>query len=185
MNKKFIIIIGILLSMAGISFAAVLDNYGSAVGTANIAGPEFYLGSNIYETLLVNEKSDNCDDFGITGIYRTFKTKELSGINFDYSPKVQFSIRSKTATTTPQDLILSFGYYDISDVYENSPHYLCSEIIVLNNTFVDYTSDFIQCSGTPIDVKRFFYEFKKGCADCDYTISKCADGFYTKVKLDK
>lgn len=184
MSKKFIIIIGILLGATGISFAAILDDYGSAVGSADIAGPEFYLGSIADETLLINEKPDDCDDFGITGIYRTFKTKELSGVNFDYSPRVQFSVRAKVATTTPQDLTLSFGYYDASDTNEENPCYLCSATKTLSDSLNGYTES-CDSDKNPTNVKRFFYEFKKGCPNCEYTISKCVDGFYTKVKLDK
>lgn len=166
--------------IATVSLAA-LDYYVKAQGTAQVSSPEFYIGSAQEETLLINEKADYCVTFSIDGEYRTFKTKLLGGVNFNYSPKGQFSVRAKvTNTTTPQDLILSFGYYDTSD----SLHYLCSANVTVDNELKDYTTDFENC-GTPTNVKRFFYEFQKACLECDYTISKCASDFYTKIELSK
>jgi hypothetical protein len=37
----------------------------------------------------------------------------------------------------------------------------------------------------PYNVERLYYQFEKGCVDCDYSISKCAGGFYTKAQLRK
>ena len=115
MKNKFIIIISILLlSLSGISFADVLDNYGTIRGTANISGSEFYIGSVANETLLINEKSPNCGhEFHLQGSsVNAFITEEdLGGLNFDYIPRARFSVRAKvTATNTPQDLTLRFGY---------------------------------------------------------------------------
>ena len=181
MNKKFVIFVGIILLLtAGISFAALLDCYGKIIGTAEISGPQFYIGSATDETLLINEKSPDCAHFGIAGTYRTFKTKNLGGINFNYIPEVEFSVRAKVSTTTPQNLILRFGYYDTSGV----TCYLCSATTTVSNEMENYTSPPVQCkSKKPTNVKQFFYEFQKGCENCDYTISKCAGGFYTKVKI--
>ena len=189
MNKKFVIFVGIILLLtAGISFAALLDYYGIIIGTAEVSPLEFYIGSakENNETLLINEKSPDCASFKVQNVYRTFKTKELVGVNFNYLPKAKFFLRGHViATTTPQDLILSWGYFDTSDVGETNPHYLCTTNISLTNNMENYTSDFVECSEVPVGVKRFFYEIKKGCEDCDYTIKKCADGFYTKVELSK
>jgi len=180
MNKRFIILGVIIFLTAGVCLATVFDYYVKMQGTAETTAPEFYIGSAEEETLLINEKADYCVTFSIDGEYRTFKTKLLGGVDFSYSPKGQFSVRAKVATTTPQDLILSFGYYDMGGI----PHYLYSRTVVVNNILQNYTSDFVQC-GQPANVKNFFYEFQKGCPSCDYTISKCAGGFYTKVELSK
>jgi len=182
LNKQIIIAVVVLLSIAGISRASFLSQYGTITGTANVSAPEFYVGSASTETLLINEKPFSCTGpFGIAGIYRTFKTRDLGEVNFNYVPKVEFSVRAKVSTTTPQNLILRFGYYDIS----GGTHYLCSKTFTIDNKMKNYTSSLIQCNKKPTNVKRFFYEFQKGCEDCDYTISKCAGGFYTKVKLSK
>jgi len=182
MNKKFVIFVGIVLLLtAGASFAALLSYYGKIIGTAEISGPEFYIGSATDETLLINEKSPDCTHFDITGTYRTLKTRDLGGVNFNYVPKVEFSVRAKVSTTTPQNLILNFGYYDVS----GGTHYLCSAIATVDNEMKNYTSSLGQCNEKPTNVKRFFYEFQKGCEDCDYTISKCASGFYTKIRLSR
>jgi len=182
LNKQIIIAVVVLLSIAGISRASFLSQYGTIIGTANVSAPEFYIGSASTETLLINEKPFSCSgSFRIAGIYRTFKTENLGGINFNYVPKVEFSVRAKVSTTTPQSLILSFGYYDIS----GGTHYLCSVVTPVDNEMKNYTSSLVQCNEKPTNVKQFFYEFQKGCENCDYTISKCAGGFYTKAKLSK
>ena len=185
-NSTKFIIGGILLLLATTSFAAVLDYYVKAQGTAQVSPPEFYIGSPLEEKLLiVNEKSSNCESFEIESEYRTFKTKNLEGVSFNYVPQSKFFVRAKVATTTPQDLILSFGYYNTSDSGESNPQYLCSQNIPLTQSMDDCTTQFIQCSEAPTNIRRFFYEFKKGCMNCDYTISKCDGIFYTKVELSK
>ena len=182
LNKQIIIGAVVLLSIAGISRASFLSQYGTITGTANVSAPEFYIGSAETETLLINEKPSSCyEPFKIARIYRTFKTRDLGGVNFNYVPKVEFSVRAKVSTTTPQNLILNFGYYDVS----GGTHYLCSAIATVDNEMKNYTSSLGQCNEKPTNVKRFFYEFQKGCEDCDYTISKCASGFYTKIRLSR
>ncbi|MEA1884124.1 MAG: hypothetical protein U9N62_06360 [Thermotogota bacterium] len=164
-----------------------MSSYVTTIGTTDVSAPEFYIGSAKTETLLINEKPFSCSGpFGISGEYRTFKTKDLGGVSFGYIPRAELSVRAKvkeTSTTTSQDLILSFGYYDAG----NNLHYLCSGTVEVDNYLDDYTVDFQNCASAPTNVKRFFYEFKKDadCLECDYLISKCAGGFYTKVKLDK
>ena len=188
MNKKIIIIIGILLSIAGISFAAVLDNYGSIVGTADIISPTFYIGSTEGETLLVNEKSSNCDSFGIDGTYRTFKTKYLGGVSFDYIPKISLQVRAKgtTASTSSVPMLgLAFGYYD-----GTGPQYLATTTFPLRNAVNNYPFPNMVASKKPSNVYSFFYEFTKICplddASCSVSIDKCdGNGFYTKIKLSK
>ena len=181
MNKKVIIIGSIVFLTAGICLAIVFDFYLKMHGTMETAGPEFYIGSAEEETLLVNEKPKDCAHFGINGGYRVFKTDDLEVSDFGYIPKAHFSVRAKVATDTPQNLILNFGYFDTLD----SLHPVCSYSVSLTNTLNDYTSDPVVCSEMPANVKNFYYEFQKGCTDCDYTISKCASGFYSKVELQK
>ena len=181
MNKKVIIIGSIVFLTAGICLATVFDFYLKMHGTAEIIGPEFYIGSAPEETLLINEKPSPCASFPIDNIYRTFKTADLESSDFGYTPKARFSVRAKVATDTPQNLILNFGYFDTF----GSLHLVCSHSVSLTNTLNDYTSEPIICSEMPANVKNFYYEFQKGCTDCDYTVSKCASGFYTKVELQK
>ncbi len=193
MNKKIIIFIGIVLLLtASVSFAAILDGYGTITGTAEVSPLEFYIGqaNDQAETLLINEKVSYCAPFWIKNVYRTFRTKDLGGVDFNYTPEVSFSVRAKVATTTPQDLILSWGYYDTTDT--NDLHYLCTTTISLTESMENYTPESVECSGEkPKNVKRFFYEFKEVCEggeECEgieYMISKCAGGFYTKIKLNK
>lgn len=185
-NKQIIIAVALLLSIAGISFAAVLGDYGSIVGTANVSPPEFYIGTakENNETLLINEKSPNCGHFHIQDDFtRIFITeKNLGGMDFNYIPKAEFSIRAKmNATTTPQDLTLKFGYINMNDVVTT----ICSTDISLINKMKNYTMKFIDCLEKPRNVKYFYYEMSGNCDDCKYTIGKCAGGFYTKVKFDK
>jgi len=182
MNKKFVIfIVIILLFSASISLATFLNYYVKIQAAAEVSPPEFYIGTLGEETLLINEKSPDCADFNIVATYRSFQTKNLGRVNFNYFPKVKFFVRAKVATTTVQDLIVNFGYIDNLA----SSHTICSETISITNTMNDYTTGFIGCSEAPSNVEHFYYEFKKGCENCDYTISKCGAGFYTKVKLSK
>ena len=172
-----------LLLTATISFA-FLDVYVNMQGIAEVSSPEFYIGSDAEETLLINEKSLDCASFGITDTYRTFKTKELGGVNFNYIPQAKFFVRAKvTGTTTPQDLILNFGYFDTG----GSLHPVCSETVSLTDSISNHITEFKQCSEIPNNVKQFYYEFQKDddCLGCDYTISKCAGEFYTKIELKK
>lgn len=191
MNKKLIIFIGIiLLSIAGISFAAVLDNYGRIIGTAsNVLPPEFYIGSVGDETLLINTESSNCNSFNIFGTYRTFRTKDLGGVDFKYIPKINLQVRAMGTTIStssfPQ-LGLSFGYYD-----ENgSPQYLATTSFPLGDTIDNYSFPGMFSSKKPENVRSFFYEFKKICppddVSCSISIDKCdGNGFYTKIELSK
>jgi len=186
-----IILVGIMLFLStGISFAGYLKVYGTMEGTTEISAPEFYIGSTDKEELLINERPSNCAHFTIDAIYRTFRTEDLGGIDFKYIPKVKFHIRAKTVGPGSQDVALSFGYYNNSD---NTPHYLCSDIITVGPAMSNYSSsDFIQCSEKPMDVKRLFYEFQeiekvcepdKPCPSIQYIVGKCAGGFYTKIEL--
>jgi len=170
------------LLAATVSFA-ILDYYVRVQGTAQVSSPEFYLGSAGEETLLINEKSPDCAHFSLEhSLTRAFKTEEnLGGINFNYIPKVKFSIRAKVnGTTTPQDLTLRFGY-----VGNNGPVTICEANVSISNQMDNYTTDFIKCLDKPINVRNFYYEMKGNCEDCEYVIGKCAGGFYTKVKLGK
>ena len=190
MNKKISIMVNItaVAFLANICGASFLGVYVTAIGVADVSAPEFYIGSAkaAEETLLINEKPSSCSGaFGISGEYRTFKTENLGGVDFNYIPSAEFSVRAKVATTTLQNLTLKFGYYKMSDVNESSPIYLCSAITTLNSDFQDIEVDGVCSGGNPTNVKRFFYEFKKDCLNCKYSISKCAGGFYTKIKLDK
>jgi len=177
MKKKFIILIGIMsLIIAGVSSAAFLDVYVNMQGTIEASAPEFYIGSAIAanETLLINEKSPNCAHFSLQDSFtRAFITEEnLGGVDFGYIPKARFSIRAHMdATTTPQDLTLKFGYINMNNV--------------IKKQMDNYTTEFINCSEKPINVKQFYYEFSGNCNDCKYIIGKCAGGFYTKVELEK
>ena len=184
MNNKFIIFIGIVLLLtAGISFAAFLDYYGKIIGTAQVSGAEFYIGSAKDETLLINKKSPDCAHFSLQDSYvRAFVTEgDLGGINFSYIPKVRFSVRAPHITKgVPQDLTLRFGY-----IGDNGPFTICETNVSMGSEMDNYTTDFIECSATPVGVKKLFYEFKGNCEDCKYIIGKCAGGFYTKVELSK
>ena len=183
MNKKTIAVIAISLLIGGISLAALLDYYGIMTGSGEVSAPEFYIGSATNETLLINEKSPDCAHFDLEdSSVRAFKTEgDLEGINFSYIPKVRFSVRAKvSATTTPQDLTLRFGY-----IGDDGPIIICETNVSVGSQMDNYTTDFIECSAAPVGVKKLFYEFKGNCEDCKYIIGKCAGGFYTKVELSK
>ena len=183
MNNKFIIFIGIVLLLtAGISFAAFLDYYGKIIGTAQVSGAEFYIGSAKDETLLINKKSPDCAYFSLQDSYvRAFVTEgDLGGINFSYIPKVRFSVRAHITKGTPQDLTLRFGY-----IGDNGPVTICETDVSIGSGIDNYTTDFIECSGGPINARKFYYEMKGNCEECKYIIGKCAGGFYTKVELSK
>lgn len=185
MKKKFIILAGIiLLLIAGTSLAAFLDVYVKIQGLAETSAPEFYIGSAVEETLLINEEPSNCAHFSLQDSFtRVFKTEgNLGGIDFGYIPKARFSIRAKmNATTTPQDLTLKFGYINMSNVATT----ICFTDVSLINQMDNYVTEFINCSGKPINVKQFYYELSGNCDDCKYVIGKCAGGFYSKVELGK
>ncbi len=187
MNKKiFTFISVIILLITGVCSAALVGQLSNTTSTVVIISPpEFYIGSAAEETLLINEKISHCACFEIKNVYRTFKAKELGGIDFNYTPEVSFSVRAKVATTTPQDLILNWGYYDTTDTDESNPNYLCSATTTLSNSLEDKIIHGNCNNKKPADVKRFFYEFEKDCSGCGYTISKCAGGFYTKIELNK
>ena len=188
MKKIFITTIGILLlSLSGVSYASVLDDYGNIKGTAKITGPTFYIGSATDKTLLINKKSPDCSHFSLKNSNtRIFKTEEIKKVDFDYNLKVNFSVRAEVNTTTPQNLTLRFGYYNDED---DDKHF-CSEAtnVKVDNTSNDYTAS-VKCGSKPKNVKRFFYEFKGNCDNCKYTISKCHTKnnkkIYTSVSLDK
>lgn len=179
-----IILIGIMLFLsAGISFAEYLKVYGTMEGITEVSTPEFYIGSIAQEELLINEKSSDCDSFTITAQYRTFKTKNLGGVNFNYIPKTKFYVRAESMGSKSQDLRVSFGYYKPND---SNPHYLCSKTITVEPEMKNYTIDFITCAEAPKNVGKLFYEFKEICEECEgikYMIGKCAGGFYTKIEL--
>lgn len=193
MNKKIIIFIGIiLLFIAGVSFAAVLSNYGTIIGTAsNVAPPEFYIGSIDNEALSINNKPLDCDSFGVTDIYHTFETKNLEGANFTYLPKISFQVRAKGTTTSTSStpiLGLAFGYYNGSST--GIPQYLASTTFPLYGSFHNYSIPAMAAFKTPQNINRFFYEFTKVCPSddpaCSISIERCNNNeFYTKVKLDK
>ena len=183
MNKKTIAVIAISLLIGGISLAALLDYYGIMTGSGEVSAPEFYIGSATNETLLINEKSPDCAHFDLEdSSVRAFKTEgDLEGINFSYIPKVRFSVRAPHITKgVPQDLTLRFGY-----IGDNGPFTICETNVSMGSEMDNYTTDFIECSATPVGVKKLFYEFKGNCEDCKYIIGKCAGGFYTKVELSK
>ena len=184
MYKKVGIFIGIILLLtAGISFATLLEYYGKIIGTAEVSGAEFYIGSAKNETLLINKKSPDCGHFQLSNTStRAFITEgDLGGIDFSYTPKARFSVRAKvSATTTPQDLTLRFGY-----IGDDGPITICETNVSVGSQMDNYTTDFIECSAAPVGVKKLFYEFKGNCEDCKYIIGKCAGGFYTKVELSK
>jgi len=187
-NSIKFVIGGMLLLLATTSFAAVLDYYVKAQGVAQVSPPEFYIGSPLGEKLLIiNEESSDCESFEIEGEYRTFKTKVLEGKSFTYLPDVNFRIRAKgssNSTSTPV-LQLGFGYYKTSDPGESNPIYLAKTEVTLSGAMRNYSLSPITASGKPQNIRQFFYEFKKLCPDCSYTISKCAGSFYTKVELSK
>ena len=191
MKQKLIIPTGIvLLLIAGVSFAAFLNGYGTIKGTAkNVLPPEFYIGSVTDETVLVNKKSSDCEYFGISDEFRTFTTREdFGGVNFSYLPRINFQVRAKGVTNSASSLPilgLAFGYYDRTGV----PQYLANTTIALGDTMQNYSVFNILASKKPEDVHRFFYEFKKICplddTSCSISVSKCAGEFYTKVRLSK
>ncbi|MCF7835784.1 MAG: hypothetical protein K9M15_01550 [Candidatus Marinimicrobia bacterium] len=185
MKKRFIISIFVVaggtFSVVGVCFAAIFNYYVVMNGSTNVHPPKFYIGSATEETLLINEKSPDCASFGINSIHRTFQTENFEQVSFNYLPKASFSIRAKVATTTPQDLILNFGYFDS----QNASHLLCTDTVTVGSSMGNYSTDFSECAFIPTGVEKFYYEFSKGCPDCEYTISKCASGFYTNVALTK
>ncbi|MBU1557398.1 hypothetical protein KKC45_00335 [Patescibacteria group bacterium] len=182
-NKKIIFLNFLVLSMFFVSTGyAFLTFYVSMLGTTSISGPQFYIGSAKEENLLINQESPNCSHFKIDNVYRTFKTDSLGGIDFNYSPKIDLSIRAKVlATTTPQELILSFGYIDSLGVVV--PMYKGN--VTLSQNPENHTISFTGGGDVPKDVEFLYYQMEKVCLDCEYSVSKCAGGFYTKAQLRK
>jgi len=187
MNKKTIAVIAISLLIGGISLAALLDYYGIIIGSGDVKRPRFYIGSAISEVLLLDEKPTDCSYFYLENSNtRTFVTEEdFKGVNFNYVPKAQFSVRASVeatnGTTTPQNLYLKFGYIDASGPV--AP--ICFATVFVSDTMNNYTTGPIQCSAKPKNVKHFFLEMTGDCDNCLYTISKCEGGFYTKIELEK
>ena len=187
-NIRFIILgilLGVLLNTAGLTSASVLNYYASTTGTAQVSGPEFYIGlTGSDETLAVNNKPTDCSSFGISSLFRTFKTQDFGGIDFHYTPKITLSVIAKAVANvaTPSTLpilTVSFGYYD----KEGSVHYLYTQLITLNSELKTYT--FSGSISNPTNVGRFFYEFHRASTEYNYTISKCANGSYTKIILSQ
>ncbi|MFH0846317.1 MAG: hypothetical protein V1851_02900 [Patescibacteria group bacterium] len=185
MKKIFTIGLLFVMSFFVVPFCyAQLSFYVKANGSAEVSAPSFYIGSAQDETLLINQTVDECRAFDISDTYRTFKTEELETVDFSYTPKLEFSVRARvlnTSTTTPQDLILNFGYLDNNGI----AYQLASKTVLAYNDFTNYELSPILASEKPTNVKSFYYEFKKGCLECEYSISKCASGFYTKVEMTK
>ena len=193
MDKKIIVFLAIILSLvASVSFAAVLSDYGAITGTAtNVLPPTFYTGSVDNEALSINEEPSNCNTFGIANTYRTFETKDLEGVNFNYLPKINFRVRAEgitTSTSSSPILEIAFGYYNGDGL--GTPQYLATTTFDLSKTMQNYSFPAITASKMPNNVHYFFYEFTKICpsddTSCSVSIGKCdGDGFYTKVKLSK
>ncbi len=183
-----LLIVAFLCLNIGASYAKLLENYATIKGTAQVSAPEFYIGSIENETLSINQKPTSCGIFSITGEYRTFRTENLGGVNFDYIPKAKFYVRAKSSSSD-QELRLSFGYYKTDN---SGPYYLCSETITVTSAMKDYETDFINCSHKPENVKNLFYEFKEiketcaegeECPSIEYEVGQCESSFYTKIEL--
>ena len=163
MEKRFLITLNIiaLVFITNISLAS-LSVYVTTVGTTSVSAPEFYIGSatKSEETLLVNEESPNCAHFDIKDDFtRAFITEEdFGGVDFNYIPKVEFSIRGHVSgTSTPQDLTLKFGYIDMNDVATN----VCSTDVTLVSKMDNYTTELIDCS-----VERWMPDSWAACTAC-------------------
>ena len=177
MKKKITVsIIGILL--VAIVSAGLLDYYGRIEQTLEVTGPVFYLGSG--GELLIN-KLPTCATAGTFNNrdFRVWETDDLGELDFDYIPKADFYVRAKV-NVTDRNLILNFSYEDTSsDKYE-----ICStSVSIITSDLDDYGP--ISCVGTsaPQNVKKFRYEIIGDCDDCEYQISKCSSGFYTKLEV--
>lgn len=186
MKKKIIILIIVcaLSFQTGKAVAGVLNSYVQTTGTlSDIIRPRFYIGSAGIEELLFDEKPEVCAAFGFQNDYtRTFKTKEnLDGLDLTFLPKVKFSIRARTDNPEPQSLDLKFGYIDIN----GNPINIAFGNVEVTDTMTNYTTQLISCLERPQNIKHFYYEFTGNCAECTYSISKCAGGFYTKAELLK
>lgn len=186
MKKRIIIliIVSALSFQTGKAIGAVLSWYVQTEGTiSDVKRPQFYIGSAVGETLLFDELPETCSVFYLQDSYtRTFFTEgDLGGIDLTFLPKIIFQIRAKSNNIEPQKLGLKFGYINSSGDSVN----LAFDDVIVTNEFSDYTTQIINCLETPHDIRRFYYEFTGECAECEYTISKCAGGFYTKAELKK
>lgn len=191
MNKKILLTALVLFFVGSVVSAGNLFSFGTLQGTTEITGPEFYIGSIDEEELLINQKPQSCeeDPFSIAQEARSFKTKDLGNVTFDYLPTAEFQVRAKATANDdsvyPLTLEVEFGYDAIP---------VCSETITLDKGSADelnnYTIEANDCDA-PQNAERLYYQFGKdddcGNYDCDYSISKCVDtdDFYTKVKLSK
>src|SRR6056297_1674559 len=158
-NKFFtILLVASLATFLSLSFCFAgnfKEVYATMLGEGKVEAPQFYLGSAAEENLLINEKVDYCASFGISGEYRTFDTRELEKVNFNYAPQANMFVRAKVATSTPQNLILRFGYYR-----DGTVHYLCSNNVSVNSELGNYVAACSYNSEKPQGVDKFFYEFK-------------------------
>ncbi len=186
--KKRIIILLIVCALSfqtGKAIGAVLSLYVQVEGTIlDVIRPQFYLGSAATETLLFDEQPESCSAFSLqNNNTRTFFTDgDLGGISLTFLPQVVFQVRAKNSNVDePQNLGLKFGYINSS----GDPINIAFGNIVVTNELVNYTLPIISGLEKPHDVRKFYYEFTGACAECTYSISKCAGGFYTKVELLK
>ncbi len=182
MNKKIAISIIISVLLIGIMSAGLISYFGKISTTFSIETPIFYTAPG--HNLLVNEKPDNSATYTINdGESEIFETEELEETDFSYIPKANFYARAKlvySVNDTSQNLILIFGYEDADE----NKHEICSSNLLIETfDFEDYDS--ISCTGTskPSNIKKFYYEIKGDCNDCEYKVSTKAGDFYTKIEL--
>ena len=182
MNKKTIAVTAIIsVFLIGIVSAGLIDFFGKITATIEIETPIFYTAPG--DELLINEKPatsgtptiDNTDS-------QIFETEELEEIIFYYDPEANFYVRAKVnaVNDTSQNLILIFGYEDANE----TKHEICSSNLLIE-TFDFKNYDSISCTGAsaPLDAKKFYYEIKGDCEDCEYSIRHFTGDFYTKIEV--
>ena len=171
------------LLVASIASAGVLNYYGKIEGTASVQGPIFYAdlttnGETVGKLLLNTKPSDNYTTTFKDRSSVLFWTDNLGGIDFNYIPKCNFSVKVSSNTNSKVELICE--YYDTAgNTYE-----ICNVSVDTTPTSETKTAS---CSGNSqlSSVNYIIYEIKgTETPETTYTIETNAEGD-TRFQLDK
>jgi len=171
------------LLVISIASAGVLNYYGKIIGTANVQGPIFYAdltanGETVGKLLLNTKPSATYTTTFKDGAGVLFRSDNLGGIDFNYIPKCEFSI--KVRSTENSRVYLICEYYDMS----GSTHTICQTSISTSTIAGTKTAS---CSGTSTlsSVKYIVYEIKGDIGfSGSYTVETNPEG-ETKLQLNK
>jgi hypothetical protein len=174
--KRSLIMFGIMsLLVVSLAYAGVLSYYGKIEGIAKVQGPIFYADLTANDKrvgkLLLNTKPTSGYATQFTdGESILFWSDRLGGVDFNYIPKCEFSVKISSNNDTTLKLICN--YYDTT----NTEHTICyTTITTTTNSEVKTAS----CIGeSPLsNVDYFVYEVK-GVAtpDVSFTLETNPNG---------